>query len=368
MIKKCLGCGAIIQSTDPLKPGYVKALVADLDEVFCTRCYRMKHYNEMPKIVASNKDYETVIDAVLKKNGLMVLIVDLFDFQGSFITKMINKLRGQDVVIVANKFDIFPKSTNPRKIVDWISKSCEKVFFKVLAIHLVSAKKGYFLDDFMNSVDMFRRGRDVYFVGVANVGKSSLINSVIKRFTSKTDDVIATSPIPGTTLNSITIPFFEDNKAFIDTPGLINEANILNNLLPESNKVILPKGEIKPITYQLKEGNAICVGGLAIIMIQKGDTNVNCYFSNMINLHRTKSERAMELIETSLGRVLTPPKEEELPIEYDTKIFDFNGTKKDLVFSGLGFFTISKPCQIKAMYIKNTGVFTRNAIISGKSN
>lgn len=35
----------------------------------------------------------------------------------------------------------------------------------------------------MNTIDYLRKGRDVYFMGCANVGKSSLINALLKRFT-----------------------------------------------------------------------------------------------------------------------------------------------------------------------------------------
>ena len=93
--------------------------------------------------------------------------------------------------------------------------SSEKIFFRVAAIHIVSSKKGYYIDDLLNTIDFLRKERDVYFVGCANVGKSSLINALLRRNLNYTNDVIATSLIPGTTLNEITIPFFDDNKAFI---------------------------------------------------------------------------------------------------------------------------------------------------------
>ena len=59
----------------------------------------------------------------------MIFIVDLFQFKATFNKKMIDKLRGKDVILVANKYDTFPKSTNVTKIVDWLSKECEKIFF-----------------------------------------------------------------------------------------------------------------------------------------------------------------------------------------------------------------------------------------------
>lgn len=362
----CIGCGATLQSEFEDKAGYVTEIK---DGIYCKRCFRLMHYNEMPKILANPKDYENVLNGCLKKNGVYVLIVDLFDFTGTFIPAIIDKLRGKEVIVVANKFDLLPKSTKVEKIVDWLSYMTNRMFFRCDAIHVVSSKKGYYLDDLMNTIDFIRKGRDVYFVGCANVGKSSLINALLKRFTPKTKDVISTSEIPGTTLDCINIPFFEDNKAFIDTPGLINEGNILSKILPSSYKKIVPQKEIKPITYQIEEGNCVFISGLAVFEVLKASNlSITCYFSDKLLVHRTKASRIDDLLANHLGEMLNPPtKDETLNIVYEDKIFEIKGeNKKDIVISGLGFVSFNKECKIKVKIIKDTDVFIRNAIIGDK--
>lgn len=366
MLIKCKGCGAILQDENPDKPGYVDEVRPEL--AFCKRCFRIKHYNEIPKIVANNEDYVKVIDSVIKKNGLIVFLVDIFDFQGTFIKPIIDKLRNKDVILVANKFDVFPKSTNPTRIVDWLSKSCEKLFFRVQAIHIVSAKKGYYIDELMNNIDMMRKGRDVYFVGCANVGKSSLINALLKRFTNSTEDLIATSVVPGTTLDIITIPFFDDNKAFIDSPGLINEQNVLNKLLPNSYQSILPTSEIKPITYQLFEHAVLFIGGIAFLTIYTGKPNITCYFSNSLLIHRSRDIRVEELLEKQLGVFLQPTVTDPKTAKFTKKIYSFDGnTKRDIVISGLGFFAISGSTRVELSVLEGVGYYERKSIISGAS-
>lgn len=363
--KKCVGCGALLQTEYKDKAGYVPNITNDLNKpCYCKRCFRLNNYNEMPKILANPSDYMNVLNGCLKKNGLVVLIVDLFDFTGTFIPGIINHLRDKDVILVANKLDLLPRSVNVGKIVDWLCYMVNRMFFRVDAIHIVSSKKGYYLDELMNTIDIARKGRDVYFVGCANVGKSSLINGLLKRFTTRTDDLISTSEIPGTTLDTINIPFFEDNKAFIDTPGLINENNIFSKILPVSYKKILPKNEIKPITYQIKEGNCVYIGGMAIFdLISGSDVSMTCYFSNNLVVHRSKSNKIDEFLDLHLGQLLNPPSlEEKDTIEYDNKEFKCEA-KKDIVVSGLGFVTVNKPCTIKVKVIKGTDVFIRNAII-----
>lgn len=366
MIKYCQGCGAPLQEENPNNIGFIPKIDPNASKLYCKRCFRLNNYNEMPKILATNKEYEAVVDDLLIKNGLIVLIVDLFDFTGSFIPKILDKLRDKNVILVANKLDLLPKSVKVEHIVEWLSYMVNRMFFRVDAIHVVSSKKGYYLDDLMNTIDYLRNGRDVYFMGCANVGKSSLINALLKRFTRSEKDLISTSPVPGTTLNSIKISFFIDNKAFIDTPGLINENNILSKLLPASYDKILPNAEIKPQTFQLKPGNTIFFGALGQITLLEGEgVSVTCYFSANLTIHRRKYEGSLEFLNKHGGEILVPPTRDEfLSLEYEEHEFMASSKKKeDIVISGLGFVAINKAAKILVKTIKNTDVFKRVAII-----
>ncbi|MDE6656552.1 MAG: ribosome biogenesis GTPase YqeH [Anaeroplasmataceae bacterium] len=362
MSKKCIGCGAILQAQDESKPGFVPSLSEDMK--ICKRCFRMMHYNELPKIVASNKEYEQVIDEVVKKKALMIFIVDIFSFKSTFHSLMIERLKSKDVILVANKIDLLPKSSNLSKVVEWIEKECQRVGLNPLAIGIASAKNGAYMDDLIKTIDLARKERDVYFVGVANVGKSSIINALLKRTTARTTDLIATSLIPGTTLNAIRIPYFEDNCALIDTPGLINEKDTLNQLLPISYKKIVPNHELKPVTYQITNQNSICLGGLAVLSFTCLERiSVTVYASKDLYLHRTKTSKVEELFQTQLGKLLTPPTLDEIEkIKYKTTTFSIHG-KKDIWFAGFGFVQINGDTQVEIQYIENTEVYVTNAIL-----
>lgn len=362
MNRKCVGCGATLQATDIDKPGFVPSLTETM--TICKRCFRMMHYNELPKIVASNQEYEQVIDVVVQKKALMVFLVDLFAFKSTFHPLMVNRLKDKDIILVANKVDLLPKSTNLSKVVDWISKECQKQSLSPLVIGVASAKKGSFIDDLIEAIDLARKERDVYFVGCANVGKSSIINALLKRTTNRTEDLIATSLVPGTTLNEIRIPYFEDNCALVDTPGLINETDILNHILPISYKKIVPNHELKPVTYQLQDQNSIFLGGLAVLKFKtKERVSVTVYASRDLYLHRTKTSKVEELLATQLGTLLVPPVPEEISkLNYRKHHFTING-KKDIWFSGFGFVQISGNTIVEVECIENTEVYLTNAIL-----
>ncbi len=363
IIRRCKGCGAILQDAESEKAGFIPKL--NDDSKYCKRCFRMMHYNELPKIVASNSDYEKVIDDVIKKNGLIVFVVDIFQFKSTFSKTMIDKLRNKNVILVANKYDVFPKSKNIENIVKWLSRQCEKIFFRVDAIHIVSSKRGYYIEELTNTIDLARKGREVYFVGCANVGKSSLINALLKKNTSITDDVISTSNIPGTTLNEIRIPFFEDGKALNDTPGLINEYDTLGKILPKSYEKICPNNEIKPITYQITDGNSISFAGLGALSFKSEDRiSVIVYASNNLYIHRCKTDRLEELYKNNLGKLLNPPLETEKDnIQYEEMEIEVGNNKTNIWFSGFGFAEIIGKCKITVKYIKGTEVYITDAII-----
>ena len=196
-----------------------------------------------------------------------------------------------------------------------------------------------------------------------NIKKLKLI---LKRNTSIKNDVISTSMIPGTTLNQIRISFFDDGKYLIDTPGLINEADILNQLLPISYNKILPSIEMKPITYQISNGNAIMLAGLAALEFECDEhISVIVYTSNNLYIHRCKSEKVVDLFNNQLGVLLTPPDYTEKDnIKYDTKIIELDGIKKkDIWFSGFGFVSVKGKTKVKITYPNKTEVFVTNAII-----
>ena len=364
IIRKCNGCGAILQDNDENKSGFTPILNSETK--YCKRCFRLMHYNELPKVLATNEEYEHVIDDVIKRNNLIIFIVDIFQFKSTFNKKMIDKLRNKDVILVANKYDTFPHSVNIENIVNWLSKECEKIFFKVLAIHIVSSKKGYFIKELTNTIDLARKDRDVYFVGCANVGKSSLINALIKANTSIKDDIISTSVIPGTTLNEIRIPFFDDNKALIDTPGLINEADVLESLLPISYKKIMPQNEMKPKTFQITNGNTLTFAGLSFIsFITNERISATIYSSDNLYIHRCKTENVEKLMNTQIGGLLNPPTiDEKNNIKYKDINIKLDGlNKKDIWFSGFGFIEIIGKCELNIKVIENTEVYVTNAII-----
>ena len=125
---------------------------------------------------------------------------------------------------------------------------------------------------------------------MANVGKSTLINQLLKVYSNETTHFVTTSQFPGTTLKTIEIPL--DESTFIyDTPGIISHRSIWQHLEYSVLKKVLPKKQIRPRTYQLNSEQTLYIGGIAAIEYKEGPrTSFTFYLSNEVVLSRVKSE------------------------------------------------------------------------------
>jgi len=367
----CSGCGALIQSDDKAKPGYIEETVLrdhNPKDLVCQRCFRIRHYSDVITTCLSNDDYLNVINRISHENALIVKIIDIFDFTGSFVPAIKRLTGNKDVILVGNKMDLLPKNVKQEKILSWLKMMLANEGFTVLDSILISAKYGDNFEDLMNMIYKYKGDRNVYLVGSTNVGKSRIINQILRRYLGAESDVVTVSSNPGTTIGLIGFPLNDGTKIF-DTPGVINKHQYTHYLTRPSYKMTVPKKEIKPLIFQLSEGQTLFFGGLARIDIINGETgdriNVVTYFANTLNVHRTKTDRADELYATKLYSLLTPPfnPEEAVPkwVSHDFKIRD--NLKYDIVFSGLGFVTMRGPFSIRAYAPFVVGVFVRPAII-----
>ena len=361
-MKKCIGCGATLQCIDELKEGYINEKLIDRENAYCLRCHRLRNYNENKEVL--KEDYIKILSKICNEDALIVHIVDLFDFSNTFLPQ-IKRLTGQnDCIICANKRDLLPKSVKDNKIINFVRHMANLDDFKALDVILTSAKTLDNITDLVESIIKYAKGRKVYFVGCANVGKSSIINAILKKYSDERKDVITTSNIPGTTLGFIEIHL--ENFSFIDTPGVFNERQIVNNLSSESMNKIMPKKEIKPINLQLDSKQTVFISGLARFDFVDGDrTNFTFYFSNDLLIHRTKLENADNLFARQISELLNPPTKEEYGnLTYYSRVLNFDGEKKmDLVLSGLGFITIKDKCKIKITTVEGVIIYTREALI-----
>lgn len=362
----CIGCGVEIQTENPEKIGYAPKSSLAKDTIICQRCFRLKHYNEVQDVALTDDDFLKILNGIGTNDALIVMIVDIFDFNGSWIPGMHRFVGNNKIVLIGNKVDLLPKSVKHNRLINWMKQEAKELGLKPAEVLLVSAAKGYFIKEAAAVIDELRNGKDVYVVGCTNVGKSTFINRIIKEVTGE-GDVITTSYFPGTTLGIIKIPL-DDGRSLMDTPGIINHHQMAHFVDQKDLKIITPKKEIKPKIFQLNEGQTLFFAGLARFDYLKGGEKrpFVCYVSNEVLIHRTKTENADELYQNHLGEMLAPPRTEHLESfpELIKQEFTIKEPKTDIVFSGLGWITVNESGAKVAAYVpKGVQVLIRKSLI-----
>ena len=363
----CIGCGATIQTTDKTGLGFTpqSALEKGLEtgEVYCQRCFRLRHYNEITDVQLTDDDFLKLLHEVGDSDALVVNVIDIFDFNGSVIPGLPRFVSGNDVLLVGNKKDILPKSVKPGKISQWLMERAHEEGLRPVDVVLTSAQNKHAIKEVIDKIEHYRKGRDVYVVGVTNVGKSTLINAIIQEITGD-QNVITTSRFPGTTLDKIEIPL-DDGSYIYDTPGIIHRHQMAHYLTAKNLKYVSPKKEIKPKTYQLNPEQTLFLGGLGRFDFIAGEKQgFTAFFDNELKLHRTKLEGASDFYDKHLGNLLTPPnsKEKEDFPKLVQHVFTIKD-KTDLVISGLGWIRVTGTAKVAVWAPEGVAVVTRKAII-----
>ena len=333
MTKKCIGCGAVLQVDDEEKDGYVRQENYDKSNL-CERCFKIRNYGEYKLVEKTNYEFFPILESIGKTNDLVVLVVDIFNINHDL--ELLKKYISNRVLLVLTKRDILPLSIYDQKLKEYF----QKINMNVVDTVLVSSVKNTNFDELMDKIYKYKTSNNVYVVGYTNAGKSTMINKIIYNY-FKQDMEITTSMLPSTTLNSIEIKL-SDNLTMIDTPGILNEGDICNFVDIKTLKKIMPKREIKPITYQVKVPQSIFIESLARIDIENKNS-VTLYISNQLKVER-----------------IFNPKENLLELEKH-KLEIKEG--QDIVISGLGFLKFVHKGKITVYTLKGVDVFVRDNLI-----
>ena len=190
------------------------------EDVICQRCFRLKNYNEVQDVGMDSEDFLNLLTG-LSDQKVSLLMSSMYLISRDHSLTRLSELLEIKIILAANKLDLLPKQINKRRVKEWLKKSARKYGLEAEDVVLISADKGWGIEELLQSINQYRNNEDVYIVGTTNVGKSTLINKLIEISVGE-KDVVTTSRFPGTTLDMIDIPLDETTFMY-DTPGIIQE-------------------------------------------------------------------------------------------------------------------------------------------------
>eukprot|EP00040_Diaphanoeca_grandis_P025365 m.140424 g.140424 ORF g.140424 m.140424 type:complete len:604 (+) comp30112_c0_seq2:185-1996(+) len=369
--------------------------------VTCYRCHDLKFHRgiKSTSIIAPATTHQIVPN----DGSVVVCIADIFDISGTLNHLLLDHIHPRaPVILVLNKLDLLPcdaKRSLPR-MMEWFAQQPQFAMFKnIKSVHFVSATNGWGLPKLMKQLNQTCRklGVDAAFVGMTNVGKSSLINKMMQRDSSHqavNSLKVTTSAIPGTTIENLEFELVKptktrktlkqpshkknlnfdkkadamylrrcqpstgstvDSKANVvikDTPGIMNTAHISALLNAAEHHAIMPRKPTKPQVFTLFAGQTLLFGALARVDFVEGTSEVvlSVFSSSQLKIHRTNPDRVDGLLNSDEQLLLTPPFEKCLlerdDIGYTTHTVVGKGWRRenacvDLVLPGIGWASVS---------------------------
>ncbi|KAI7834350.1 hypothetical protein BX661DRAFT_177061 [Kickxella alabastrina] len=251
------------------------------DRIVCQRCYKLMHHNQIDNPWKQDivSDPRSLKFMRYRTNLLAVVVCDIFDLPGSLIPNL-GEFIGErhPVILVANKADLLPKDYHQER----------NLGTRELAADITERR---------------RAGQDIYMVGRANVGKSELINALLRISMGGYKHKVLASHVPGTTMGlSALVPVEgarpQDRQANLyDTPGVFSNKSLLSFLNNNELKMAMCSKRITPFTYILNHGQSIMLGGLGRIDLVDGPEYVYVTVFSNIHPHFTRTQRAVELTE-----------------------------------------------------------------------
>ena len=203
-LPKCPGCGAIFQSDDPEKLGYVlpsknpTAGFLDKDpdivaskNLVCQKCFNLKHYNKPFPAKFSRDEILEYLRHLKKRKGLILYVVDMLDLPGSLFPSLLDTVGdAKRIIVVGNKLDMLPvdghtgkQEEHMRNVLSSLCKTHGLSGANVKSVCLISAKSGFGILQLASKIlEHWDHKGDFYLIGCSNAGKTTLFNLLLDLF------------------------------------------------------------------------------------------------------------------------------------------------------------------------------------------
>lgn len=353
----CQGCGARLQTSAADEFGFIPKKIYGQGPALCQRCFRINHYgsDEIGPVQA-----EDSLNSI--KNGLqwstgVVLVVDVLDFEAGFPKELLKLLNRKDLILALNKIDLIPEQTSLGEVKKWAEGRLKKYNFTEPKIVLISARTGYGFPELADQIMYL--GKKVLFVGVTNVGKSSVLQKLLQmRIGGGQKQRIkpTISPYPGTT---VSMSHWECPQGLVlaDSPGYVPKGRISDLVSSEQAVKIIPHKKLTSHLYPISRGELILIPGLCVIeCLENKEQGILLGFTGSGVSWQKSTEKHLEKWLKRNSEI----------INWDQRVIEVH-SGEDLVISGLGWVSARKSnFKVKVYFPEGVELIVRPNLVGRK--
>jgi ribosome biogenesis GTPase A len=296
----CRGCGSVLQTVDPNSPGYVpESVLRKQKQLICQRCYRIMHYSDAGTTQPGQTQIKNNLNKAIQLSRLLVIVADFSDLTGT-LPVWAAYLGNKPYLLVVNKGDLLPFSTKPEEVQTYVENYARSIQLPPpQRIILASALKGTGIAGLGEQIKKTTdTGDKVAFLGVTNVGKSSLVKHFLMAEGSNHTPTV--SKIHGTTMGLSNWSVFKGRNTIIDTPGLDPQDRVGDLLCRECSGQLVANVKLNNRLWGVKPGKGIIVGGLLALELLTEEERVFIAFTGeAVNTHRTDNTKIATIMTTN---------------------------------------------------------------------
>jgi len=262
----------------------------------------------------------------------------------NFNEQIINKFKNhKNIAFIFNKCDLLSKTINlqhlQNNLKDLVAKyhKASNNIFTVSSINHFGLAK---LNEFISR--KIKLNQKIYFIGITNSGKSSLINELLKINNSYIKP-LTTSPLTNTTIDYKKIKI--NKHDVIDTPGYESSSSICQLVDFNQEKDFNTIKPIKPISFQLVDNQSIFIDSflrLDFHILNKGSV-ILLTNNNKLKIHRTATKNIENINNKNDFFHYYVDKNQK---KITNKIVLDSNKKYNLIIDGLGIIKISKVNEV----------------------
>ncbi|NLY90371.1 MAG: GTPase RsgA [Firmicutes bacterium] len=366
--KKCFGCGILLQSTAPDQPGFLPP--GKEGAFFCQRCYRLRHYGRFEAPADDETAIVKAIEGALAKSDLILLVVDVFDPEGSLPLRWTRLLK-LPVFMVINKADLLPARTPWVEMPPWFQALWNRRFpgHDLIGMEVLSARgRGPERLAKMEALKQELAGKKVTVLGAANVGKTSLLTALLAAEDKQKAALPTVSRFPGTTQGITTWTLDAYGLTIFDTPGFQPGRRMGDLFSAETASRLLPAKKLQVKLWALPPNGAVLGGGLVGIWnLSPADRTLVFFTGEQVTMHRSRGEKAETLHKEGPDWLRLYTKGER-PARFVEEILTVEAGE-DLYISGFGWVAVKREAaRLRLSVPSGVEVGTRPSLVGRRED